>query len=539
MKKTNSFLIEIILLTIMLILMITPTVIYANNTILLGDIDGNNRIDSSDLLRLLKHIIAMENNNNPDWILKDNAYIAADINQDEKVNTGDMLIILRYIAATSNEEIRNKHPEWCNKKIVDIDTEPISSPNLTPEIIKATGIKLDKTEIELEKEKEIELIATVQPNNATEKEIEFEVTNNEIAKIEEKENGKLTITGLKAGETKVTAKVENKIAACKVVVKEPEPTPSPNPEPEPTPTPETTPSPNPEPEPTPTPETTPSPNPEPEIIEVKEIKLDKTEIELEEKKETELIATIQPDNATNKEIKFEIENNEIAKIEEKENGKLIITGLKAGETTITAKAGEKAITCKITIKAKQIELEPELKATDFNLTYNKKVVSDLILDLTRTKIATLGIQLEPSNAKGEVQLKIANTKIAKLENRKVTALKNGETTITATMQGTDGKTITKKCKVKVQTTGILIKKGKSEVKSNIMLEKGDKNKKTVTLTVTPTINTGTKTISSNEFKKITWTTTNTSIIGISTSNKGKTAKITAQKERYSKSYSKN
>lgn len=81
-----------------------------------GDINNDKKVDTTDLLKMLRHIAASKSeeiaNRYPDWILIENSLQAADINNDEKIDTTDILQLLRHMAASKSEEIANKHPDW-------------------------------------------------------------------------------------------------------------------------------------------------------------------------------------------------------------------------------------------------------------------------------------------------------------------------------------------------------------------------------------------------------------------------------------------
>lgn len=81
-----------------------------------GDINQDGKIDTTDLLKLLRHIAASKSNETaqkyPIWILVERNLQAADINDDEKVDATDLLKILRHMAAYKNEETAKKYPEW-------------------------------------------------------------------------------------------------------------------------------------------------------------------------------------------------------------------------------------------------------------------------------------------------------------------------------------------------------------------------------------------------------------------------------------------
>ena len=87
-----------------------------------------------------------------------------------------------------------------------------------------------------------------------------------------------------------------------------------------------------------------------ESVPVSEITLDKTELTLNEGQSDTLTATVLPDNATNKEITWNSSDESIATVDT--NGTVI--AVKAGETTITAKADGKTAECKVIVQAEGV-----------------------------------------------------------------------------------------------------------------------------------------------------------------------------------------
>ena len=88
-----------------------------------------------------------------------------------------------------------------------------------------------------------------------------------------------------------------------------------------------------------------------EEIKVKEIKLDKQEITIKISNEPEyeqLIATIEPNNATNKNIKWESTNSKVATVDQ--NG--LVKGIKSGNAIIKAISadGQKVSECSVVVK---------------------------------------------------------------------------------------------------------------------------------------------------------------------------------------------
>lgn len=87
-----------------------------------------------------------------------------------------------------------------------------------------------------------------------------------------------------------------------------------------------------------------------EKVEITGITLNKTKVEMQEGETLNLVATITPSNATNKNVTWTSSNEEVATISK--TG--IITAVKKGTTTITAttEEGKKTATCTITVKEK-------------------------------------------------------------------------------------------------------------------------------------------------------------------------------------------
>lgn len=165
-------------------------------------------------------------------------------------------------------------------------------------IIPVTSISLNKTSIELVEGESETLIATVKPDDATEKTITWASSTESIATVQ---GGK--VTAVKEGEATITAKAGDKSIECSVKVT-------------------------------------------PKVIAVESIELNKYEITLKEGETETLVATVKPDNATDKTISWSTSDANIASIDL--SGK--ITGIKVGSVTVTAKAGDKSANCNVSIK---------------------------------------------------------------------------------------------------------------------------------------------------------------------------------------------
>ena len=175
-----------------------------------------------------------------------------------------------------------------------------------PAPIKVAGVSLNQTSVKLVEGDQVTLIATVTPSDAANKNVSWTSSDNSIATVD---NGK--VTAVKVGTATITVITEdgNKTASCTVTV---------------------------------TARTYP----------VESVTLDKDAVELTEGADITLTATVNPSNATNKNISWTSSDNAIATVE---NGK--VTAVKAGTATITVKTedGNKTATCAVTVNKKKVD----------------------------------------------------------------------------------------------------------------------------------------------------------------------------------------
>ncbi|MBO6044969.1 MAG: Ig domain-containing protein [Bacteroidales bacterium] len=183
-------------------------------------------------------------------------------------------------------------------------------------VIAVESVELDKTEIELTEGDSATLVATVKPDDATDKSVTWSSSDPEVATVED---GK--VTAVKEGTATITVKAGEKSATCVVTVKK-------------------------------------------KVIEVESVELDKTEVELIEGESATLVATVKPDDATDKTVTWSSSDPEVATVEDG-----VVTAVKEGTATITVSAGEKSATCAVTVKAKEPEPEPVPTIADLYGTY--------------------------------------------------------------------------------------------------------------------------------------------------------------------------
>ena len=287
-----KFLITILILIIPLIIIIPKYEFAADtsSTIKLGDVNIDGKIDNVDLLAMLRHIAATKTNKHLEWLLKGDNLKAANItgHKEGDVESADTLKLQRYIAAINVPEIAKKHEDWI-KLEPKADPEPGSEPTHGPSKIKVTSITLNKTSENIEKGKTLTLKATIKPNNATNKKITWSSKNKNIATVDN--NGK--ITAKKVGITNIIATTKDgtkKSAKCKITVTQ----------------------------------------------SVKNVRLNQKNITINmaKNKNVTLKATVEPSNATDKNIIWSSSNASIATVDK--NGK--ITAKKPGKVTIIAKS---------------------------------------------------------------------------------------------------------------------------------------------------------------------------------------------------------
>ena len=251
----------------------------------------------------------------------------------------------------------------------------------------ATSITLDKSEISLEAKETDTLVATVLPELATEKSVEWSSSDESIATVDA--NG--VVTAIAVGEATITATTvdgSNLSATCKVTV-------------------------------IPTLATS--------------ITLDKTEISLETKETDTLVATIFPELATEKSVEWLSSDESIAIVDA--NG--VVTAIAVGEATITATTTDGSnlsTTCKVTV-IPTLAISIELDKTEASV----EEKSDLQL------MATI---LPEHTTNKEVAWSSSDKWVASVDNNGfVTVYAAGEAIITATT--TDGTNLSATCRINV------------------------------------------------------------------------------------------
>ena len=219
-------------------------------------------------------------------------------------------------------------------------------------------------------------------------------------------------------------------------------------------------------------------------VSVAGVSLDKTEIVLVEDSSEKLTATVEPTNATNKNVTWSSDHEAIATVDQ--NG--TVTARNGGQAiiTVTTADGSKTATCTVRVR---IQIGEPVQSVGLNKT-------ELALEVGKT--GTLEAKVEPSDATNKnVTWSSSNPEVATVDNGVVTAVSAGEAIITVTTED-GGKTAT--CKVTVNAPQTVPVTGVTLDKAELTLEEGSTG--TLTATVAPqnaTNNTVTWSSSNPEF----------------------------------------
>ncbi|MCQ3035913.1 MAG: Ig domain-containing protein [Bacilli bacterium] len=178
------------------------------------------------------------------------------------------------------------------------NSKPSDNPggDVTDDTVDVENISLSLTSLTLDVNETSTIIATISPENATNKTITWTSNNLSVATVN---NG--VVTALSSGDAVITAKTSNdKTATCSVHVNEIN-------------------------------------------VNVLSISLDQTELTLNVGDEATILATINPDDASNKTLTWTSNNSSVATVN---NG--VVTALSPGDAVITAKSSnDKTATCSV------------------------------------------------------------------------------------------------------------------------------------------------------------------------------------------------
>lgn len=245
----------------------------------------------------------------------------------------------------------------------EVDCEvTVTSTKVSP-----TELTLNRNNLQLCKGNSEMLIATIYPKNVTDKNVIWSSSDTNVATVSN--TGKVTAIG--TGTAEITAKsvLGDKIARCKVVV----------------------------------------------ISVVNSVRLNRSSITIKEGESATLVATINPTDASNKEVNWISSDNKVVAVDS--NGKITAVGAGTATVTVKTKDGGKTAACNVTVKS---------NVTGVSITNKKQLALD-VNDTYQCKIL-----VSPSTAVDKsVEWSSSDSSIAKVSaDGKITALKCGVATIT-------------------------------------------------------------------------------------------------------------
>ena len=176
---------------------------------------------------------------------------------------------------------------------------------VTKKYVPVTDVSLDLTDVALIKGESKVVIATVTPDDATEPEVTWTSSNLQVVAVEQlmPSTHMAKVTAVGGGSAVITAKASDIIATCAVTVSVP----------------------------------------------VESVSLDKTSASIVEGENAQLIATVHPDDATDKTVTWSTSDATVATVD---NG--LVTARKEGTAIITVSASDKTATCTIIVAKKVI-----------------------------------------------------------------------------------------------------------------------------------------------------------------------------------------
>ena len=225
-----------------------------------------------------------------------------------------------------------------------------------------TSVTLNQTSASLKARETLTLTATVKPDDATDKTVSWTTSDASVATVD---NG--VVTAVKVGTATITAEAGDKSATCTISV-------------------------------VPTPVTS--------------VTLNQTSASLKARETLTLTATVKPDDATDKTVSWTTSDASVATVD---NG--VVTAVKVGTATITAKAGDKSATCAISV------IPTPVTSITLDQTSASLMVGETV-SLTAT--------VKPDDATDKtVTWTTSDASVATVDNGVVTAIKLGSASITA------------------------------------------------------------------------------------------------------------
>lgn len=199
------------------------------------------------------------------------------------------------------------------------NTEDSNNVDMEDKDVHVSAITLSESKKEMNIGEQFSLLATIVPDNATNKEIVWRSSNEKVATVA---NGK--ISAVSSGTAVISATVDNVTAICVVSVKE-------------------------------------------SVVDVEEIKLNKEKIELEIGAKDKLTATVKPANASYKTITWKSSDTKVATVDKDGT----VTANSVGTAIITSTVNNVTAVCDVTVKEADLKkiVRVSLPKTPVNISY--------------------------------------------------------------------------------------------------------------------------------------------------------------------------
>ena len=252
----------------------------------------------------------------------------------------------------------------CTIKAIHEELEATCVVTVNP--VPVSSISLDRDQLEMTEGGTYTLHATVLPENATDKSVVWISSDETVASVLDG-----LVTAIKEGSATITARAGDRTATCQVTVNA-------------------------------------------AVIPVSSITLDRSSLTLEEGQSETLVATVLPIDATDKSVVWMSSDESVATVLDG-----LVTAIKEGSATITARAGDKTATCEVTVNAVVIPV-------------SSITLSQTSMDITVGQTSILIPTVKPDNATDKnVSWSSSNPAIASVDQGLVTGISAGTAMISA------------------------------------------------------------------------------------------------------------